>query len=162
VRILDLGPSAWAPAGTQYVNGSVLDPAAVHDALEDIDEVYHLAGLREHIPLRRMVEMVVAVRRRKGIHVRIPAGFAHMTAAKILADHVTRRPPATTVEGIRIAVRSKAMSSEKSWRELGYTPRPIEPTLQEAIEGIPGGSRWSVAGWRAAPLGRPIQEASGS
>jgi dihydroflavonol-4-reductase len=45
VRILDFRPPAWAPAGTQYVNGSVLDPAAVHDALEDIDEVYHLAGL---------------------------------------------------------------------------------------------------------------------
>ena len=86
-----------------------------------------------------------------------------MTAAmmEFLADHVTRRPPAATAEAIRIAVRSKALSSEKSRRELGYTPRPIEPTL-EAIEGIPGGSRWSVAGWRAAPLGRPIQEASGS
>ena len=99
----------------------------------------------------------------KGIHVRIPAGFAHMTAAmmEFLADHVTRRPPAATAEAIRIAARSKALSSEKSRRELGYTPRPIELTLQEAIESIPGGSRWSVAGWRAAPLGRPIQEASG-
>ena len=34
--------------------------------------------------------------------------------------------------------------------------------LQETIEGIPGGSRRSPAGWRAAPLGQPIQEASGS
>ena len=86
-----------------------------------------------------------------------------MTAAmmEFLADHVTRRPPAATAEAIRVAVPSKALSSEKSRRELGYLPRPIEPTLQEAIEGIPGGSRWSVAGWRAAPLGRPIQEASG-
>ena len=87
-----------------------------------------------------------------------------MTAAmmEFLADHVTRRPPAATAEAIRIAARSKALSSEKSRRELGYTPRPIELTLQEAIESIPGGSRWSVAGWRAAPLGRPIQEVSGS
>src|SRR6516162_7105158 len=81
-----------------------------------------------------------------------------MTAAmmEFLADRVTRRPPADTVEAIRIAVRSKALSSEKSRRELGYTLRPIEPTLQEAIVGIPGGSRWSVAGWRAAPLGRGL------
>ena len=127
----------------------------------EVRQRYILGG--EHIPLRR-VDMVVAIRRRNGIHVRIPAGFAHMIAAmmEFLADHVTRRPPAATAEAIRIAARSKALSSEKSRRELGYTPRPIELTLQEAIESIPGGSRWSVAGWRAAPLGRPIQEASGS
>ncbi len=320
VRILDVRPPAWSPAGTQYLHGSVLDPRAVKDALEDIDEVYHLAGLPgmwmprkqdfhavncrgteividaarkrgvarflhcstesilfgpsssedvlterttaalhdmagaytrskfgaeqaalaaarsgfpvvianptmpigphhgnltppalmlqhfarrrlqiyldfvlnlvdvrdvaaglrlamdrgevgeryilggEHISLRRVIDMVTTVRKRKGMHVQIPAGFAHMTAAimEFLADHVTRRPPAATVEAIRIAVRSKALSSEKSRRELGYTPRPIEPTLREAIENIPGGLRWSLAEWRDALLRRPVQEASGS
>src|SRR6516225_10858106 len=99
----------------------------------EVGQCYILGG--EHIPLRR-VDMVVAIRRRNGIHVRIPAGFAHMTAAmmEFLADHVRRRPPAATAEAIRIAVRSKALSSEKSRRELGYAPRPIEPTLCETIE----------------------------
>jgi dihydroflavonol-4-reductase len=71
----------------------------------EVGQRYILGG--EHIPLRR-VDMVVAIRRRKG-----PAGFAHMTAAmmEFLADHVARRPPAATVEAIRIAVRSKALSS---------------------------------------------------
>jgi dihydroflavonol-4-reductase len=52
---------------------------------------------------------------------------------ELLADHVTRRPPAATVEAVRIAMRSKALSIEKSRRELGYAPRPIEPTLREAL-----------------------------
>jgi dihydroflavonol-4-reductase len=127
-----------------------------------VGERYILGG--EPISLQRLLELVRTVRGRKAIHVPIPAGFAHMTAAimEFLADHVTRRPPAATVEAIRIAVRAKALSSEKSQRELGYAPRPIEPTLREAIEGIPGGSRWSLAEWRDALLGRPVQEASGS
>jgi dihydroflavonol-4-reductase len=320
VRILDLRPPAWTPAGTQYVNGSVLDPSIVREALEDIDEVYHLAGLPgmwmprkddfhavncrgteividaarargiarflhcstesilfgpfsseavvtersnpmladmpgtytrskmraeqvaaeaaragfplvianptmpigphhgnltppavmlqhfarrrmqiyldfvlnlvdvrdvavglrlamergqlgqryilggEPISLRRLLEMVRTVRGRKAMHVPIPAGFAQMTATimELLADHVTRRPPAATVEAIRIAVRSKPLSSEKSQRELGYAPRPIEPTLRETIENIPSGSRWSIAGWRDLLVGRPVQEVSGS
>jgi dihydroflavonol-4-reductase len=324
VRILDLRPPVCGrPAGTQYVNGSVLDPTVVYDALEDIDEVFHLAGLPgmwmprkddfhavncrgteividaarkrgvarflhcstesilfgpsspgavvteranpalddmpgaytrskmraeqaavaaacsgfpvvianptmpigphhgnltppalmlqhfarrrmqvylefvlnlvdvrdvamglrlamergqvgqryilggEHISLRRLLDIVGTIRGRKGVHVPVPAGFAHMTAAmmEFLADHVTRRAPAATVEGIRIAVRSKALSSEKSRNELGYTPRPIEPTLREAIEAVPSGSQWSFAGWRGAPIVRPVrpvQEASGS
>jgi dihydroflavonol-4-reductase len=320
VRILDLRPPAWSPAGTQYVKGSVLDPAVVRDALEDVDEVYHLAGLPgmwmpckddfhdvncrgteividaarargvarflhcstesilfgpsspeaviteranpglaemsgsytrsklraeqaaaaaarsgfplvianptmpigphhgnltppavmlqhfarrrmqiyldfvlnlvdvrdvavglrlamergqvgeryilggEPISLRRVIDMLITIRGRKAMHVPIPAGFAHMTAAimELFADHVTRRPPAATVEAIRIAVRAKALSSEKSQRELGYAPRPIEPTLRETIESIPAGSRWSLAEWRDALLRRPVQEASGS
>ena len=113
----------------------------------EVGQRYILGG--EHIPLRR-VDMVVAIRRRNGIHVRIPAGFAHMTAAmmEFLADHVTRRPPAATAEAIRIAVRSKALSSQKSRRELGYTPRPIEPTWRRlrAVRTDRGG---------ASPVGGP-------
>ena len=128
----------------------------------EVGQRYILGG--EHISLRRVIDMLRTIRGRKGMHVRIPAGFAQMTAAmmEFLADHVTRRPPAATVEGIRIAVRSKALSSDKSQRELGYAPRPIEPTLREAIESIPGASRLSVAAWQGALLGRAVGEASGS
>jgi dihydroflavonol-4-reductase len=127
-----------------------------------VGERYILGG--EPISLRRVIDILTTIRGRKAMHVRIPARFAHMTAAimELFADHVTGRPPAATVEAIRIAVRSKALSSEKSQRELGYAPRPIEPTLRETIESIPAGFRWSVAEWRDALLRRPVQEASGS
>ena len=45
VRILDIRPPTALPADVQYVQGSVLDPAAVDQALVDISHVYHLAGL---------------------------------------------------------------------------------------------------------------------
>ena len=50
-----------------------------------------------------------------------------------VADHLTRRSPAATIEGVRIALRAKALSSEKARRALGYAPRPIETALLETI-----------------------------
>jgi len=45
VCILDVHPPASGPEGVRYIRGSVLDPGAVHAALEDVQEVYHLAAL---------------------------------------------------------------------------------------------------------------------
>lgn len=44
-RVLDLAPPNRALPDVQYVQGSVLDRSLVNRALDDIDEVYHLAGL---------------------------------------------------------------------------------------------------------------------
>jgi len=44
-RILDLCPPSTTLAKAQYVEGSVLDFESVDQALDDVDEVYHLAGL---------------------------------------------------------------------------------------------------------------------
>ena len=58
------------------------------------------------------------------------------------ANHVTRRTPSATVEGVRIARRANALSIEKARRELGYAPRPVEPVLRETIArmmGVPVG-----------------------
>jgi dihydroflavonol-4-reductase len=77
----------------------------------------------------------------KAPHVPVPAWIAQTTAAimEFVADHVTHRPPAATVEGVRIAKRSRALSIDKARRELGYAPRPIEPALREAIASVGGG-----------------------
>ena len=96
---------------------------------------------------------------------------AHAAAAMdLMADHVTRRPPSATVEGMRIAVHSRPLSNEKSHRELGYAPRSIEPALREIV-GSAVGSRAIVWGGsviqkrilttvRLATVGRPVQQAS--
>jgi dihydroflavonol-4-reductase len=99
---------------------------------------YILGG--EDISLRKLLDIVGRISDQKALRVPIPAAIAQVTAAvmEFLADHVTRRPPAATVEAVRIAMRSKALSIEKSRRELGYAPRPIEPALREAIASAPG------------------------
>lgn len=99
---------------------------------------YILGG--EDISLGKLLDIVGAISGRRAPRIAIPPGLAQITAAamEFIADHVTRRPPAATVEGVRIAARSKPLSIEKSRRELGYAPRPIERALQESIASIPG------------------------
>jgi dihydroflavonol-4-reductase len=45
VRILDLRPPTCDLKGAQFLNGSVLDPAKVREAVTNVEEVYHLAAL---------------------------------------------------------------------------------------------------------------------
>jgi len=77
---------------------------------------------------------------RKALPVPIPAMIAQTTALVIefVADRLTRRPPAATVEGVRIAMRSKSLSCEKSRRELGYNPHTIELALREVVASVVG------------------------
>jgi dihydroflavonol-4-reductase len=45
VRILDVRPPGRALSEAQFLEGSILDPAKVREAVKDVDEVYHLAAL---------------------------------------------------------------------------------------------------------------------
>ena len=94
---------------------------------------YILGG--EDISLKKLLDILGTISGRKAVRIPIPAEIAQLAAAtmEFIADHVTRRRPAATVEGVRIALSSKALSLEKSRRELGYAPRPIEPALREAV-----------------------------
>ena len=97
---------------------------------------YILGG--EDMSLRTLLLTLEAVSGRKAFRLKFPLVLAGMTAAvmEFLADHVSSRPPAATVEGVRIASRSRALSIEKSRRELGYAPQPIEAALRATIESI--------------------------
>jgi dihydroflavonol-4-reductase len=44
VRILDVRSPGGALSQAQFLEGSILDPAKVRDAVKDVDEVYHLAA----------------------------------------------------------------------------------------------------------------------
>jgi dihydroflavonol-4-reductase len=95
---------------------------------------YILGG--ENISLKDFLAIVAVISGRHALRIPIPAVIAQMTATMLefVADHVTHRPPAATVEGVRIALRSKALSIEKARRELGYAPRPIAVVLKDAVE----------------------------
>ena len=45
VRVLDLRPPRHDATKVEYVRGSVLDPQSLQAALDDVEEVYHLARL---------------------------------------------------------------------------------------------------------------------
>lgn len=98
-----------------------------------VGQRYILGG--EDVSLRKLLATIGTIAGRDALRVPVPAGFAQMTAAvmELFADYVTRRPPAATVEGVRIASRSKPLSIELSRRELGYAPRPIEAALREVV-----------------------------
>jgi dihydroflavonol-4-reductase len=97
---------------------------------------YILGG--ENISLKKLLAIIGVISGRKAVRIPIPAVIAQTTAAMLefIADHVTHRPPAGTVEGVRIASRSQALSIEKARRDLGYAPRPIGPALEDAIQSV--------------------------
>src|SRR5215831_3237372 len=97
---------------------------------------YILGG--ENISLKKLLATVGVISGRKALRIPIPAVMAQITAAvlEFVADHVTHKAPAGTIEGVRIASRSQALSIEKARRELGYAPRPIGGALEEAIQSI--------------------------
>ena len=94
----------------------------------------------EAISLSNVLHRLRAISGRKALLVPIPAMIAQTTALvmELVADRVTHRPPAATVEGVRIAMRSKSLSSEKSRRELGYAPHTIERALREVVASAVG------------------------
>jgi len=94
---------------------------------------YILGG--ESIPLKKILQTVSEISGRRSLHIAVPGPIAGKAAAALefIADHVTRRPPSGTEEGVRIALRATALSIEKAKTELGYEPRPVGPALQETI-----------------------------
>jgi dihydroflavonol-4-reductase len=89
----------------------------------------------ESIPLKNVLRLVAANSGRRNLRIPVPGKVAEAAAATLefIADHVTRKPPSGTAEGVRIARRSRSLSIAKAQTELGYTPRPVEPALRETI-----------------------------
>ena len=105
---------------------------------------YILGG--ENISLKKLLAIVSVLSGRSALRIPIPAVLAQTTAAvlEFIADHVTHTPPAATIEGVRIGLRSQALSIEKARRELGYAPRPIGGALEEAVKSILSKSQQST------------------
>ena len=105
---------------------------------------YVLGG--DSLPLRQILALMASISGRRKVFVPLPGPLAELAASiiELTADYVTRRTPSATVEGVRIARRAIALSSEKARRELGYLPRPIEPLLQEIIAHMVGVSSGEV------------------
>jgi dihydroflavonol-4-reductase len=94
---------------------------------------YILGG--ESIALKQVLHLMDVISGRLRRRIQVTGRVAEIAGATLefIADHVTRRPPSGTAEGVRIALRAEALSIEKAQRELGYAPGPIEPVLRETI-----------------------------
>jgi dihydroflavonol-4-reductase len=94
---------------------------------------YILGG--DSISLKAILKLMTTISGRQMIAIPVPGKFAELAAGTLefISDHVTRRPPSGTAEGVRIALRATKLSIEKSQKELGYAPRPIEPALRDTI-----------------------------
>jgi len=94
----------------------------------------------ESIPLKRILELMVAISGRRNLAIPVSGRMAEMAATMLefISDHVTRRPPSGTAEGVRIALRATDLSIEKAQQELGYAPRPVEPALRDTITYLLG------------------------
>jgi dihydroflavonol-4-reductase len=99
-------------------------------------ERYILGG--ENIELSELLKLLEHVSGRKMPQHTIPRPVA-MFAATILegiADWVTRKPPAATREGVRLALRSAPFDSSKAQHELGFAPRPFREGLHNAVRWL--------------------------
>ena len=76
VRILDLRPPRYSAAAVQYVQGSILDSKLLEATLDDVEEVYHLAGLPGmwarhkndfHLVNAQGTAIVIAAARKRGV-----------------------------------------------------------------------------------------------
>jgi dihydroflavonol-4-reductase len=105
-----------------------------------IGQRYLLGG--DGVPLRQVLALMAATTGRRKLAIPLPGGLAELAAwmIELNADYVTRRTPSATVEGVRIARAATALSTEKARRELGYSPRPVLPVLQETISDMIGTS----------------------
>ena len=94
---------------------------------------YLLGG--ESIPLKKILRLMASMSGGRRVHIPVRGTVAKTAAAALefIADHVTRRPPSGTAEGVRIALRATALSTRKAQHELGYAPGPVEPALRDTI-----------------------------
>jgi dihydroflavonol-4-reductase len=133
VRILDLREPEYVPAGLQFAKGSILDPGQLRNALDGIDEVYHLAALPGmwmpdkndfHAVNCRGTENVIAAARERRV-----SRFLYCSTESILFGRSNVEPVVT--EGVRTTpeempgayTRSKMLAEQRA--------------LQAAASGVP-------------------------
>jgi dihydroflavonol-4-reductase len=104
-----------------------------------VGERYILGG--ENISLRKLLYVIGVISKRNALRIPLSPVLGQIAAKgmDLISDHLTHRPPLGTLEGVRIALHSKPLSNEKSKRELGYEPRPIEPALRDIVASVVSG-----------------------
>lgn len=66
---------------------------------------------------------------------RVPYALAYVAGAinELVADWITHRPPAAPFSGVRLAGVPVTFDNRETRRTLGWSPRPLEDTLRDAV-----------------------------
>ena len=125
---------AFVDTGLNLVH--VDDVAAGHVAALKrgrIGERYILGG--ENLTLADLLGRIAQLTNRRPPRLRLPHALVYplALAAEGLA-RVTEREPFVTLDGIRMAKHKMFFASTKAERELGYTWRPVEEALRDAVQ----------------------------
>ncbi len=126
---------AYVDTGLNIV--SVEDVARGHLLAEEkgrIGERYILGG--ENWSLEEILDTLARICGRRTPRFPIPYSLALFTAYldNLLMGSVLRREPFIPLEGVRMAQYKMYVSSEKAQSELGYSPRPVEQALRDAVD----------------------------
>ncbi len=99
-----------------------------------VGERYILGG--ENWSLVEIMETLARITGRHTPRVPIPWIVALLAAYMdhVVVGTILRREPFIPLEGVRMARYKMYVSSEKARRELGYSPKPVEQALREAVD----------------------------
>jgi dihydroflavonol-4-reductase len=125
---------AFVDTGLNIVG--VEDVARGHLLAEEkglVGERYILGG--ENWSLEEILDALAQICNRRTPRVRIPWVVALMAGYmdNLVFGTILRREPFIPLEGVRMARYKMYVSSEKSRRELGFDPKPVDQALREAV-----------------------------
>lgn len=87
------------------------------------------------VRINRLLALLGELSGRGLVKRRVPYALALVVgaASELVADWITRRPPAAPLAGVRLAGVPVAFDNSATRRSLGWTPRPLADTLGDAI-----------------------------
>jgi len=98
-----------------------------------IGERYILGG--ENLGLADLLARIAFLTGRRPPRLRLPRALVYPLAfAAESVARITRREPFVTLDGLRMAKYKMFFTSAKAQRELGYTSRPVDDALRDALE----------------------------
>jgi dihydroflavonol-4-reductase len=148
-----VGPGDWKPTPTgriivDFLNGKMpayVDTGLNLAAVEDVAAGHLLAAKNGRIgeryilgarnmTLKEILEALSLIAGRPAPRLRIPHAVALAAGyADELFSRLMGRVPQIPVEGVKMSRHRMFVESDKSERELGYAPGPIEPALERAV-----------------------------
>ena len=97
--------------------------------------IYILSG--KYISITKLFNGINELKGRKKISVTLPTGLLYAAAPFVnLANRLQGKRKILTANALKLLRTGAAFSHEKAARELGYTARPFEETLQDTLKDL--------------------------